>query len=300
MIKVLVDTLTVELTSPTAASGTVVLQVLVLTGVAILGVSVLQSIANILRMRQGLLVSDHVDREIHDRAIAVDMRFYESPKYYDAMERARHGGSTRPAQVVGSAVTMLRAALTLAAIFVLIASIEWRLIPALAIPIFIAVLVRLYFTRRLFDWRMSRAQKERRARYFDWLMTHASHAKDLRLNRMGPHLRDEYRGIRKEIREGEIRIEQRRHLSELVFSGIGAVVFIGASAWLLTQSFQDSRPIGDVVFFVLLLRRAEGSGKEFIGNIARIVDDHLYLHRLFDFLAVVPNIEAPESPREIP
>lgn len=300
IIKILVDTITVELTDQNDAQFSNIVIVLAFTGLAFLLAAFFQSVANVLRMRQGLLVSDHVDREIHDRAISVDLRFYESPKYYDALERARHGGTQRPAKAVANVVVMFRAALTLAAIFILIVNIEWRLIPILALPIAIAVIVRLYFTRKLFDWRMSRAQKERRATYLDWLMTNVRHAKDLRINRIGPYLRDQFRGIRTEIRKGEIQIEQSRHLSEFLFSTIGAILFIGASAWLLQQSLQQGRQIGDVVLFVLLLRRAETSGKELVSNISMIVDDHLYLNRLFEFLSVEPKIQKPATAIAVP
>lgn len=300
VIKILVDTITAEMTSQSSASFSNVLTILGLTGGAILAAVLLQSVASALRMRQGLMVSDHVDREIHDRAISVDLRFYESPKYYDALQKARQGGNQRPAQIVSNVVITMRAALMLAAIFILLAGIEFRLLPALIIPILIALLVRLYYARKLFDWRMSRAQLERRTGYLDWLMTHVIHAKEIRLNRIGRFSRDQYRIGRREIREGEIQIEQARLAIEFATAVLGAIVFIGASALLLQQSLQQGRPIGDVVLFVLLLRRAESSGKEFVGNVSKIVDDHLYLSRLFEFLSVEPVIKAPEHPKSIP
>lgn len=300
ILKLLVDTITTEMTATGDVNFSSVLIVLGMTGAALVIAVLLQSISGILKMRQSLLVSDHVDREIHDRAISVDLRYYESPAYYDALERAREGGSQRPAQVVANAVTTFRAAITLIGIIVLLSAIEIRLLPALIIPIVIALLIRLYFTRRLFDWRMSRAQKERRAGYLDWVMTNVRHAKDLRINRIGPFFRDQYRSLRMHLRKGEIEIEQARLWSEFAMALVGAVVFIGAGAWLLQQSLEQGRPIGDVVLFVLLLRRAESSGKEFVGNVSRIVDDHLFLERLFDFLAVEPTVQAPDSPRALP
>lgn len=300
LIKILVDTITGVLTEqPEQGFGAIVFT-LVLVGLATLATALIQGVLNVLRMRQGLLVSDYVDRELHRTAIAVDLRFYETPKYYDALEQARYGGAQRPARAVSNAITLFSAGLTLIGIFALITSVEWRLIPLLAIPILLALGVRLYFTRQLFNWRMSRAQKERRASYLDMLMTHQYHAKELRLNRIGSHLSDEYSAIRKDIREGEIRIEQNRHIADFFFTMIAAFVFIGASAWLLHQSMTASREIGDVVLFVLLLRRAEASGNQFIGNVSSIVDDHLYLQRIFEFLRTRPEITAPENPVSVP
>lgn len=300
ILKLLVDTISTELSANATGNFSQVMEMLYITGAVILLSVLLSSLSSILKMRQGLLVSDHVDREIHDRAISVDLKFYESPDYFDSLSRARSGGANRPAQVVGTAVNMVRAAFMLVAIFVLLASIQLTLLPLLAVPIFLALFIRLHFTRKLFDWRMARAQKERRAGYLDWLMTDAHHAKDLRLNRIGPFLRDQYREIRRTLRVDEIGIEQKRLISEFLVSGIGAIVFIGASAWLLQDSFQNTRPIGDVVLFVLLLRRAEGAGTEFIGSVSSIVDDHLYLRRLIDFLRIEPEITHPAKAQPVP
>jgi len=126
------------------------------------------------------------------------------------------------------------------------------------------------------------------------------HAKDLRINGIGPYLRNQYSDLRKELRKGEIEIEQARLWSEFSMAVLGAFVFIAASSWLLYQSLEQIRPIGDVVLFVLLLRRAEGSGNEFVGNISKIVDDHLYLQRLFDFLAVPLQTALPGNSIPIP
>lgn len=299
-IKVLVDSIGAELSSSTGEISADLVYTLSATGAAFLLAAFFQNLATILRLRQGFLVSDHIDNEIHDRAISVSLRFYESPEYYDALERAREGGSRRPAQIVANFVTTLRAAITIVGIIGLIWSIEYRLIPALLLPIGIALLIRLYFARKLFNWRMTSAQKERRAGYLDFVMTHASHAKDLRINGIGSYFRDKYSELRKELRSGEIKIEQTRLWSEFSIAALGVLVFIAASSWLLYDSLDLVRPIGDVVLFVLLLRRAQVSGNELVGNISKIVDDHLYLRRLFDFLLIPPQTALPTKALPVP
>jgi ATP-binding cassette subfamily B protein len=300
MVKLLVDEISGNAAALRSDGVASVLPLLVTTGGVILAAVLLQSVSNVLRMRQGLAVSEYVDREIHDRAISVDLQFYESPRYYDALERARHGGAQRPAQIVSNVVQTFKAAIVLAAVLLMLAGIDLLLLPILLVPVLIALLVRLHYTRKLFDWRMGRAQLERRAGYLDWLLTSAAHAKELRLNRIGGFFRDQYRALKAQIRKGHIDIEQARLWTEFVVAVVGTAVFIGATAWLLQQSLSQQRPIGDVVLFVLLLRRAEGGGAELVGSVSRIVDDHLYLRRLFDFLAIRPVISAPVRPAPIP
>lgn len=300
LIKLLVDNISSNLANPEDGNFNQVLLFLAITGAGLVLAVFFRSLNGILKLNQSHLVRDHVDREVQHRAISVDFGFYESPLYHDSLQRARQVGNDRPAQFVFNSVLTLRAGITLFGILLLLCTIEVALLPILLAPITIALFVRLYFTRRLFDWRMSRAQMERRARYFDWVMTTISHAKTIRLNNIGPFFREQYQALRKQIRTNEIRIEQRRLWSEFVMSTIGAIVFVLASAWLLWQTMVSGRSLGDVVLFVLLLRRAESAGTEFVGNVSKIVDDHLYLERLFEFLSIQSKIRSPESPRQIP
>lgn len=299
IMKLLVDTISQSLNARDAGGSDKVLLFLALTAGAIVGTVLIQNIGNILRLRQGLAVSEYVDREIHDRAISVDLQFYESPRYYDALERARQGGPERPAQIVSNVVLTIRAAIVLAGVIVLLAGINLLLLPILLLPVLLALLVRLFYARKLFDWRMARSQIERRANYLDWLLTSVTYAKELRLNRIGGVFRDQYRALRGQVREGHIRIEQARLWTEFAVAVLGAAVFVVSSAWLLQQTLALERPVGDVVLFVLLLRRAEGGGTELVGNVSKIVDDHLYLQCLFDFLAIKSRIEAPVSPKSL-
>lgn len=298
-IKLLVDKISSGVSSQNYDMSPDILYLLIGTGIVIVVVAFAQAVASILKMRQGLKVSDYVDREIHGRAISVSLRYYESPEYYDTLERAREGGSKRPAQIVTNTVVMFRAAITILGILILIGTVEHRLIPILLVPISIALIIRLHFARRLFQWRMSRAQRERRASYLDFVMTKASHAKDLRINGLGSFFRDCYSELRTQLRKDEIQIEQARLWSEFAMASLGAVVFITVCTWLLYQSFDQSGAFGDIALILLLLRRAESSGKEFIGNVSKIVDDHLYLQRLFDFLSVPIQSASVEVPDEL-
>ena len=139
-----------------------------------------------------MLVADYVDNMVQETAISVDLAFYESPLYHDTLERARQSGSQRPAQVASNLMLLGKNVLMLAAIVVMIATINWLLLPIILFAIVPALIARIYFTRILYDWQRRRTQMERRAGYLDWLMTSDIHAKELRLNQLGNFLRIKY------------------------------------------------------------------------------------------------------------
>jgi ATP-binding cassette subfamily B protein len=300
LMKVLVDAISRNMVSPAQESSDQIFALLLLTAGSLVATVVIQNGVTALRTRQGLAVGEYVDELVHSRAIQVDLDFYESPRYYDQLQRARQGGTQRPANIAANVMLALKATATLAIVLLLIGAIDWHLVPILLAPVSISLLIRLHYTRKLFDWRAERAHVERRSSYLDWMLTSAVHAKEMRLNRIGGFFRDQYRSLRKQLRNGQTRIEDSRMWTELFTSVLGAAVFIGSSAWLLQQSMSFQRPLGDVVLFVLLLRRAQSGGTELVSSVSRIADDHLYLKNLFEFLAIKPRIAPPENPVPVP
>jgi len=298
LIKLLIDALSQAETVEAEASRIFIL--LAATGVATLASLVAQSFGNLLRTRQGMLVADYVDREIHDRAISVDLGFYESPAYFDSLQRARQAGTQRPAQMVSTILLLAKAIVFLVAVLAMLAGIEWRLLPILFVAVLSALVVRLYFTRQLYDWQRRRVQLERRAGYLDWLLTSDIHAKELRLHALGDFFREAYSKLRGEIRGEQLRIERSKAVAEVGVALVGASVFVGAIAWLVMRTLAGTFTLGDLVLFVLLFRRAEQSGRETVNALSRLYEDQLYLSQLFSFLEVEPELTSPAQPATLP
>jgi ATP-binding cassette, subfamily B, bacterial len=282
VIKLLVDAIGEGLKAPDARAG--ILLMLVLTGATFLAATAAQSLAGYVRGQQGFEVAEFIDRQIHQRAIEVDLAFFESPLYLDSLQKAREAGTQRPAQVVANLLALLRGGIMLFGIFWMLLAIEWRLLPVLAVMVGLALVVRLTSTRRMFAWRMQQAQLERKAGYLDWMLTSNTHAKELRLNQLGQHFSAAYTALRRQIRAGHFTLEKRRLRAELGVALVATLIFVSASGYLITLALAGALSVGQVVLFVMLLRRAEASGNEVVSALSRLMDDFLYLDRLFLFL----------------
>lgn len=291
LIKRLVD----ELTS---LAGTELVQSALTGTLSIVGLTALCSVlflacrgfASLAREAQGFAVSDYMDRLIHAQAVRADLEFYESPAYFDTLQRARQYGTQRPAQVAGNVLMSLRSGALLAGIVFLMATINAWLLLLIGVAIVPALLIRLYFTRMQYDWQNSRIQMERRASYFDWLITSDSHAKELRLNRLGRFLSDTYSQIRHLIRGERVAIIRRKTVTELIAGVLVTVVFFAALGFLVFEAAEGRSSIGDLVLFFLIFQRAQSTGQELVSQISRLYEDHLYLGLVFAFLDIRPRI----------
>ncbi|PAU74729.1 ABC transporter ATP-binding protein [Halomonas salipaludis] len=301
LLKQLVDVVTQMLGSEGDPGGlSHVLLYVALTGASTVAFIAARSLSGLAREAQGMMVADYVDREVHSRAVRADLAFYESPRYHDTLERARQSGNQRPAQVASNLMMLGKNSLMLAAVVVLIVTINWLLLPVLLIAIVPALLVRIYFTRYLYEWQRRRTQMERRAAYLDWLMTSDINAKELRLNQLGDYLRDQYSKLRATIRGEKLAITKRRTSVEMVVASIASVAFFGSLGFLAWQTAEGRNSVGDLVLFLLIFQRAQSMGQELVQQLSKLYEDHLYVGLLFEFLDIRPAIAEPEEPREVP
>ncbi|MGM0638910.1 MAG: ABC transporter ATP-binding protein [Pseudomonadota bacterium] len=301
LLKQLVDVVTTMLGSDMPENGLQhVFWSVAATGLCSLGFMAARGFSGLARETQGLLVAERIDNDIHERAVRADLAFYESPRYFDTLQRARESGNQRPIQVVNNVMLLIKNTLMLGAIVVLLATINWMLLPLLIVAILPALLVRLRFTRKLYDWQRKRTQMERRAGYLDWLITSDINAKELRLNQLGDFFSERYAELKALIREERLVITRQRTIVEVGVSAVATVAFFSALGFLAWETSEGRNTVGDLVLFLLVFQRAQSMGQELVGQLSKLYEDHLYIGMLFEFLDVRPVISEPEVPRSLP
>lgn len=277
-----------------------VLVAVAITGAVTVAYLLVRGGSELARQAQAMLVADHIQGQIHDTALRVDLAFYESPRYFDTLSRAREAGTTRPAQVVNNLLMLAKALVMMLAVAALVLTLHWLLVPVLLLAVIPAMAVRLFFTRVLYDWQRRRTQLEREAGYFDWLMTSDLHAKEVRLGRLGRHLRGRHSALRGQVRRERLAISRRRTVVEVMTATLASVAFFASLALLAIQTARGANTVGDLVLFMLVFQRAQSLAQELVQRISQLYEDHLYLGLLFEFLDTRPRLTVPAMPEPVP
>lgn len=299
LIKRLVDILTNALEPETGHLSQAMLYV-ALTGTATLLHLTAKALSSFAQEVQGQFVSDHVDGLIHNRAVVADLAFYESPRYFDTLRRARESGPTRPAKVVGNLLQMGQNTIMLVAIGGLMSSIHWLLLPVLLVGVIPGLMVRIHFTKVLYKWNRRRTQLYRRAIYIDGLIISDYHAKELRLNQLGDYLKEVHKSLRTLIRQEQIGISQRRTLLELIIAILGTLAFFLSLIYLAWQTSLGKISVGNLVLFLLVFQRGQATVQALLGNVSKLYEDHLYIGQLFEFMDLRPTLIGPTKPLIVP
>ena len=84
-----------------------------------------RSLTEIVKEAQTQVVTDHVADVIHGKSVAVDLEYYEDPKYYDTLHRAQQEATYRPTRIMDSLMQLGQSGISLLALAGLLVSFRW-------------------------------------------------------------------------------------------------------------------------------------------------------------------------------
>lgn len=301
LIKGLVDAVTASASAASGAGGIgPVVQAVAVTAGCSLAYLLARAASTVVREAQGLCLADHVNGLIQAQSIRLDLAFFESPRYFDTLQRARAAGGQRPAQVASNLLMMAKNGLMLVGAIALLGSVNWLVLLILAAVLAPALFVRLHFTRKVYDWRRRRTHMERESAYLDWLITSDVHAKELRIGVLGGYFRNQYTRLRGTIRNEQLGIGRRRAISESLVAMLATVAFFGALGYLAYQTAQGRHGMGDLALFLVVLQRVQSIGQELVQQTSQLYEDNLYLGQLFEYFDIRPVLREPARPAALP
>src|SRR5262249_18589988 len=114
--RLLVDTLVAAMGSGSSWERAQPLLILIiLTAGVMLLTEVLQHALEWIRTAQSEILQDHISALIHEKSVAVDLAFYETPEYYDRLHRARNDATSRSLALLENSGSLVQNSITLLA-----------------------------------------------------------------------------------------------------------------------------------------------------------------------------------------
>jgi ATP-binding cassette, subfamily B, bacterial len=252
------------------------------------------------RAMQGELLSDHVRSLIHKKSIAADMAFFELPDFYDHLHRARAEAGSRPLALLESLGGLLQNGITLFAMGGLLIRFGVWLPAALILSALPAFYVVLRQGRREHQWHLRTTADERRAWYYDWLLTARETAAEVRLFDLGSHFQSAYQVLRKGLRDGRLALAKQQSWATLGASVLGLVVTGGAICWMVNRAFHGRASFGDLALFYQAFNTGQQMMRSLLQNAGQIYANTLFLGNLFEFLELRPQVVDPTNPVPAP
>lgn len=265
--------------------------------VMVLG-EVLRSASSLVRAAQAELVQDRIVGLIHQKSIAADMAFYDSPNFYDHLHRATRDASTRPLALLETMGGLLQNGITLAAMVAVLAPFGWWVTATLLAATAPALLVVMSWAYRQHRWRVEQTPRERRIRYYDWLITSPGGAAELRLLDLGGYFQSLYRDLRRKLHRERLQLAWQQTAAE-VGAGVLALTFGGCTlAWMAWKTMRGLLTPGDLALFYQAYNQGLRLTRTLLDNVGALYANLLFLGNLFEFLELEPQVV--DRPRPTP
>ena len=265
-----------------------VMPVLLLGGVLLL-MEVVRNAINWVRTVQAELLQDHISSLIHEKSVSVDLAFYELSDYYDHLHRARAEARYRPVALLGNLGALLQNSITLVAMGAILIPLGPWLALALLLSTLPAFLVVVHYALAEYQWRQRTTTDDRRAWYYDWIMTAAEAAAEIRLFALGKQFQSRYQGLRKKLRSERLHLTKRQSLAELAASLLALVIMGAALGWMVWKASLGLVTLGELALIYAAFNQGQGLMRTLLENAGQLYGNSLFLGNLFEFLALQPN-----------
>ena len=301
LIKLIIDAVTFALIAPDkiAAFRHVALLIGFAAAVALLN-ALFQLIAGLVREAQSLTVTDHMYHILHGKSVEVDLAYYENPKYLDTLHRAQQEAPYRPTHIINGLVQLGQSGISLLAMVGLLLSFHWAVAVVLFAAAIPGVLVRLRYSGIMFRWQRERTPAERRASYFNWILTGYNYAKEIRLFDLGGLFMGRFGDLRKQLRHEKLGITRRRSIADLVAQASATLAVFASFGFIAYRTVHGAITLGDMVMYFQAFQRGLGYLRGLLGGVADLYEDNLFLSNLFEFLDLKPKVKEPLHPQPFP
>ena len=254
-----------------------VLLLLLLLGGILLLMEVVRGGINWVRTVQAELLQDHITELIHEKSVTADLAFYELSDYYDHLHRARAEARYRPVALLGNLGALLQNSITLLAMAAILIPLGPWLALALMLSTLPAFYVVVHYALAEYQWRQRTTADDRRAWYYDWIMTTAEAAAELRLFGLGKYFQTNYNSLRQRLRGERLELTRKQGFAELGASVIALGIAGAALGSMVWKALQGLVPLGELALIYAAFNSANDFATPLFGN-------------LFEFLALNPGM----------
>ncbi|MCP4117796.1 MAG: ABC transporter ATP-binding protein [Desulfobacteraceae bacterium] len=248
---------------------------------------------------QSLAVADHMFSVLHEKSTSVDLAYYESPQYRDTLHRAQREGPYRPTSIVNGLILAGRSGASLVAVLWLLVLFNPFLCLVLVAAALPGVLMRFQYSDKIYAWQKQRTEDERRAFYYNWMLTGDAHARELRLFGLGDHFRKRFKAIRSVLRNEKLSFEKKRALGDLVGQSSTTLAVFGSFIYIASRTVQGTISLGDMVMYFQAFQKGLQYLRSFLESVAGLYEDNLFLLNFYEFLDVKPRINESDTSNRV-
>jgi len=299
LTKLLVDTVSSSLTQNPQALQQII-ELVVVTGVIALITDLCSSLNQYVTTAQAQIITDHVHSLLHSKSIEVDLEYYENAQFYNALHMAQQEAPYRPAQILDLLIRLGQSLISLIAIAALLISLHWLIALVLFATAIPSLLIRLTYARKLYHQQWEWTPQERRADYYNWMLTSTQYAKEIRLFTLGKLFQHRFSKLRTTIRRDKLALTRQTLLAEWGIQVFTTLTIFSVCGLIAYQTVIGAITVGSLVMYYQAFQRGQMTLRDTLSSLASLYENSLFLSNLYEFLDLKRTVAEPTYPHSFP
>jgi ATP-binding cassette, subfamily B, bacterial len=271
---------------------------------ALVTITVALDLAQAVQSEQSRVLGELVGRKAIDRVLDVSTRIdllaFESPEFYDRLQRARAQGQFRALQTVNGLLGMVGAAVASVGLVAALATLQPLLLPFVLLGYVPLWIVASLNTRDLYHFSRGMTPSDRQRSYLQNVLMGRNSAKEVRAFNLASFLRQRYDRLYDE-RIAELRgLAKRRTARSLLGSLASSAVTVGTIgmlSWLYVSGRMSLAAAGAAIFGLYQLANRLNA---LHFSATSLYEATLFVRDYSSFLTLEPEVEAAEGKRRAP
>jgi ATP-binding cassette subfamily B protein len=252
----------------------------------VIALALVQRGLGLVRSLLGARLGVDINVTILEKALGLDLRFFEDADFYDKLTRARREASSRPIALVTDSFGLVQSILTLAGYAVLLVRFSSWAVLALALATVPATVAEMRFSKLAFKIRNWRSPESRRILYLEYVLANDEHAKEVKLFGLGPLLLERYKRLSEQFYEEDRSLYVKKAKWTQLLSLLGTGTFYGAYAAMALMAAAGALTLGNMTMYVLAFRQGQQAFQSALAAIGDIYEHNLYMSNLWQYLAL--------------
>jgi ATP-binding cassette subfamily B protein len=234
------------------------------------------------------IVSKEMSAKVLNKAVQLDLEYFENPDFYDELYMVQWQSLYRPAELITSLQGFIQSIITIILFSGFLFSVHWTvplLLVVLSIPLAIAKLMQGY---QKFLLAKSSSTLERKAYdLFDYL-TNYDYAKEVRIFNYGAHFIKNFLSLKKTIFLKGRRLQHKFLQYSVLIQFLEIAVIMLIYGIILQRTVISMVSIGGLVVYLTTFQRLQGAISSFYQSCINLFQQQLYLQQVLRYLSLQP------------
>ena len=231
-------------------------------------------------------LSMHLSEKVLQKAVAVNMAYYENPDYHDTLHLAQQKSEYQAPVLLNNMNGLVLNSLSLAMLIAFLFKLQWfyaLIFVAISIPL---ACVKWYYGYRLFKLEKKYVPMEREANYYHQVLTGVSYAKEVRSFGFANVFITKYKDIKDIIYKAKDGVNKKFTILSLLAQVIEVAIMAAILVVLTKNAWMGAITLGVFVIYLQGFQRLQTASKNFLQSLVQIFQQRLFLRDIFTFFDI--------------